>query len=889
MKISKNKSGDTVKVFPKYNIARKEINSISHKSCPGVLGASCFDLFFYANSQIDFFDTDGNILLSNSLDIEFEEDYNLKSDTRLDYIDIEEKFKEALEGNVVELPAIEFYINATSTIWREIKLVPLMEGRETLVVCISTNVSKFKNKEFEYLKLLANTSKKSAKKQLSFVSDQIPFLTYFIKMLPQEIAIYSEDKKLLCSNYKIPEKVFEDTFVSKLAPKSIDMQPFEYLGNKLFVKIKEPYHSEMNSHKDVICVTDMEGKILDISDSVEFSFGESKENLLGNNISKFYQYPKDRDTLLQKVLKEKSISDYALTFKNSHGIVSRHRTNTKLVEDYSRPVLVSSISVEDSSLAKVEHIYRNEEVLQETQRLSCTGSWFYDIGTERFRYSDETKRIFDLEESQIGFKQFMKTIVPKDKFKTLRFFSRVKNQESLQTLECKIVTGKGNTKTLYMEGKLERDYSGNPKRMVGFAQDITKLRFTEKAFQAKQNEIDSLYQSIPAMLITTDSNYDIKIVSTFLLDTLGYQEEDILGKNLQEFLFCDNKALQLDQINNLKNLDADAIDNKGNLLHVRMNIAAKKNSSEDIGYNIVLVDITDKELIHRDLQSKTEELETKVETKTNKLKQTISSLQDENQRNQKLRAQLVKAQLEVSKSLESEQESGELKSRFIDMISHEYRTPLTVIMSSAYILERLANMSDDAKLGKHIDKILNASNAMTGLLDNTLDMVFHNKGDYTFVPALFNLENCIEKVTKEIEIIDGYNHKIKYINTIEDPTLYTDLRLTRLSIYNLVLNAVKYSPKDSKVIIKSEELEGTIIITVQDFGCGIPDCEREMIFAPFYRGNQTGGLVPGTGLGLTVTKNCVSKINGELSFETEEGKGTTFYCKFPKRYLLRTK
>ncbi len=889
MKISKNKLGGTVKVFPKYKSAMAEINSKSTITCPGVLGASCFDIFFYAKSQIDIFDSDGNILLSNSLDIEFEENYNIKSDLRLDYIDIDDKFKEALGGNVVELPAIEFFINANNTIWREIKLVPLMEEKETLVVCISTNVSKFKHKEFEYLKLLANSTKKPINKQLSFVSDQIAFLTYFIKMLPQEIAIYSEDKKLLCSNFKIPERVFEDTFVSKLAPKCNNMQPFEYLGNKLYVKIEEPSQFEMNSHKDIICVTDIEGKILDISDSVKFSFGESKENLLGDNITKFYQYPEDRETLVQKVLKEKSISDYALTFRNSKGIVSRHKTNTKLVDDYSRPVLVSSISVEDSSLAKVEHIYRNEEVLQETQRLSCTGSWFYDITTESFKYSDETKRIFDVDIPQIGFKQFIKTIVPNDKFKTLRFFSRVKNNETLQTLECKVVTGKGNTKVLHIEGKLERDYSGNPKRIVGFTQDITKLRITEKAFQAKQNEIDSLYQSIPAMLITTDSNYVIKTVSKFLLDTLGYQEEDILGKNLQEFIFSESNALQLEQVNKLKNLDVDAIDHGGNLLHVRMNIAAKQNLSEDTGYNIVLVDITDKELMHRDLQYKTEELETKVETKTNKLKQTISSLQDENIRNQKLRAQLVKAQLEVSKSLESEQESGELKSRFIDMISHEYRTPLTVIMSSAYIIERLANMSDDAKLGKHIDKILKASNAMTGLLDNTLDMVFHNKGDYTFVPSLFNLENCIEKVAKEIEIIDGYNHKIKYINTIEDPTLYTDLRLTRLSVYNLVLNAVKYSPKDSKVIIKSEELEGTIIIAVQDFGCGIPDCEQEMIFAPFYRGNQTGGLVPGTGLGLTVTKNCVSKINGELSFETEEGKGSTFYCKFPKRYLLRTK
>jgi signal transduction histidine kinase len=178
---------------------------------------------------------------------------------------------------------------------------------------------------------------------------------------------------------------------------------------------------------------------------------------------------------------------------------------------------------------------------------------------------------------------------------------------------------------------------------------------------------------------------------------------------------------------------------------------------------------------------------------------------------------------------------------------------------------------------------------MTGLLDSTLDMVFQNRHDYQFMPSLFNIDSCLERVIKELEIIDGNSHKIEYINKIEEPTLYTDLRLTRLAVYNIIMNALKYSPKNSTVTIVAEENDGVVTISVKDEGDGIPESEQDMIFTPFYRGSQMGGLVPGTGLGLTVSKSCIEKLNGAITFDTEHGKGSCFYCTFPKRFVLRSK
>ncbi len=889
MKIPKNKPIGIAKIFPRYETFVEKTTDDNISDSLDFILENYNQIFQHSYCQIDVFDSEGNILLTNARHYVPEDDYNILQDQRLDYVDIQDKFSEVMKGNIVYLPAIEYFINATEAIWLEMKLMPVSKNEVIHIVCLSYDISRYKRKEFEYMKHMANNIPVKTKKNVDLMSDHIAFLKYFIKILPIDLAIYNHEKKILCSNYKPQNVITENTFQSQLVPKNTKMHQFDYLGNKLYIKIKEPLTNSLTFHDDILCITDLDGTILDVSESIESHLGESKNSLIGHNILKYYQYPKDRDSLIKRVLKEKSISGVNLALKNKDGKVKRRETNIKLVESDNKTFLVSSLRDSEFSRNEIQKTYRSEELLQETQRFSKTGSWSFDLLTSEFMFSAELERIFELTQPCQCIKCLTRAISIKDKVKTLRFFANLKTSDELQKLECKIITANCTNKILYSEGKLERDYYGNPKRIVGFTQDISELRQYEEEKDDAKSEIDSLYNSIPTMLLNTDSKCRITAVSKFLLDKLGYCKTDITEKYLNELILDQGMPFKIIEIIDTTTLDADIISRSGNLLHVRMTIAPRFENDLKTGYTIVLTDISDKVELNKQLQTKTEDLESSVESKNMTLTQTIKDLKSENDRNRKLQSQLVRAQLELSKSLESEQESGELKSRFIDMISHEYRTPLTVIMSSAYIIERLADMANESKINKHIDKIIKASNAMTGLLDSTLDMVFHNKGDYTFVPALFNVQHCIEKVIREIEIIDGHNHKIIYKNSIVEPTLYTDLRLCRLSFYNILMNAVKYSDIDTEIIVISEEVDEQITISVKDHGCGIPECDAPMIYTPFYRGSQTGGLVPGTGLGLTVTKQCIAKINGSVTYETEENFGTTFYLKFPRRFVMKSR
>ncbi len=876
-----------IKKYSKYE-AFSDNQSNTLRACPAFIGADCFDLFFYAKTQIDVFDRAGDILISNTLYLDHGEPYNILLDPQLELFDLSARFEEVKSGKMIEFPAIEYFINATQSLWLEIKLMPVSDTNDSAIVCISQDVSKYKNKEFELLRNMADkTTHHKPGQQL--ISDHVAFLKYFIKLLPHDVAVFNSEKKLICSNYELKQGVMEESYISSIAPKVSTFKPFTYLGHKFYVQFKDSMPDRLNLHKDVLCVTDIDGMILDISDSAEKYLDEPKSKLIGNNIQNYYKFPKERETIIKKIKQDKSISDYTLTLKNSKGRVFRHLTNIKLIEDFSKPVLVSSLREIDSTSSKLEKVCRSEELLTETQKFSKTGSWTYDLLDGELDFSQQLAVIFDLEPDAIAMRNLIRPIACKDKIRTLRFFANLKSADKQISLECMILTKLGNKKIIYSEGKLEKDYYGNPRRIVGFTQDITKLREFEAEKQTAQNDMTSLYRAIPAMLIQTDELCNIVNASMYCLDKLGYNLNEIKDQPLYELLLKEGKVIDICTLKNATQIDADIIKKDNTLLHVRVNISPIFDRENITGLTVVLSDISDKVQINRELEIKTQDLTNRVEMKAEKLKEMVETLQAENERNKKLQSQLVKAQLEISKTLATEQESSELKSRFIDMISHEYRTPLTVIMSSAYIIERLADINNDQKIPKHIDKIIKASHAMTGLLDSTLDMVFQNRHDYQFMPSLFNLDNCLERVIKELEIIDGNSHKIEYINKIEEPTLYTDLRLTRLAVYNIIMNALKYSPKNSTVTIKAEENDGIVTISVRDEGDGIPESEQDMIFTPFYRGSQMGGLVPGTGLGLTVSKSCIEKLNGTITFDTEHGKGSSFYCTFPKRFVLRSK
>lgn len=278
------------------------------------------------------------------------------------------------------------------------------------------------------------------------------------------------------------------------------------------------------------------------------------------------------------------------------------------------------------------------------------------------------------------------------------------------------------------------------------------------------------------------------------------------------------------------------------------------------------------------------ELEKRVVARTNQLEDALKELQDEIAIRKNIEFELMKSKNEIMIAWEKEKELSELRSRFINMVSHEYRTPLTVVLSSTFLLERALGKNDLSTSSKHLDKIRIAVKQMTHLLENVM-MSGRMEAD-SYEPSLrtFDIAMMIESIIDEIKIIDKFNHPINFIKDLPNSMISADETLFNLVLNNLLNNAVRYSPIGSNVEFYLSQQNDSLKIVVKDNGYGITDKDRKHIFSPFYRG-ETNENTSGTGLGLSLVKRSVDMLKGTIEFDSEVGKGTEFRVFIPVMFI----
>jgi PAS domain S-box-containing protein len=240
--------------------------------------------------------------------------------------------------------------------------------------------------------------------------------------------------------------------------------------------------------------------------------------------------------------------------------------------------------------------------------------------------------------------------------------------------------------------------------------------------------------------------------------------------------------------------------------------------------------------------------------------------------------QRKQAEEEIRKNLQKERELNELKSRFVSMTSHEFRTPLTTILSSAELLERYHDQMSEEKQLIHLHRIQNSTRHMVQLLNAVLLIGKAEASKIPFDPAPIDLMQFCQELVEEFQLI-GSRHTISFFQQ-GTSTGCMDERLLRPIFTNLLSNAVKYSPAGSTIQF-SLVCDGTkATFQVQDQGIGIPlDC-RNRLFESFHRAKNVGNI-PGTGLGLTIVKQCVDLHGGQISVRSEMGRGSTFTVVLP--------
>ncbi|HEY9876720.1 MAG TPA: ATP-binding protein [Candidatus Obscuribacterales bacterium] len=241
-----------------------------------------------------------------------------------------------------------------------------------------------------------------------------------------------------------------------------------------------------------------------------------------------------------------------------------------------------------------------------------------------------------------------------------------------------------------------------------------------------------------------------------------------------------------------------------------------------------------------------------------------------------------KAETDVRNALEKEKELNQLKSRFVSMVSHEFRTPLFTILFSAGLIEKYRfQWTEDKKL-THIQRIQAAAQEMTHLLQDVLIIGQAEAGKIEFNPAPLDLKKMCSEIAEEMQFSVGDRHQIIYSYSEESseklPML--DAKLLRHIISNLLSNAIKYSPEGENIRFEVMCDRETVRFQIQDRGIGIPPEDQKRLFEPFHRATNVS-TISGTGLGLTIVKRSVDLHGGQIDVQSEVGVGTTFRVTLP--------
>jgi len=304
----------------------------------------------------------------------------------------------------------------------------------------------------------------------------------------------------------------------------------------------------------------------------------------------------------------------------------------------------------------------------------------------------------------------------------------------------------------------------------------------------------------------------------------------------------------------------------GTTFPFRLGVSEVQYSGRKI-YTGFIHDISREKEAESRLKEYASHLEELVEERTLSLKESVTALQ--------------LAKEEVSESLEKEKELGQLKSRFVSMASHEFRTPLSSIQLSAVLIEKYAQEFNSPNIKKHIAKIKMAVGNLTGILNDFLSLERLEAGKTEAVFSEFDIIKFAEEITEEMQLVAKENQNIIYQHTGTVSTFRLDQSLLKNCIINLISNAIKYSGENTFIEFNSEIIDKNLIIIIKDNGIGIPESDQKHLFEAFFRAHNTGNI-PGTGLGLNIVSRYVGLMNGSIKFKSLVNQGTSFTLSFPQ-------
>ena len=287
----------------------------------------------------------------------------------------------------------------------------------------------------------------------------------------------------------------------------------------------------------------------------------------------------------------------------------------------------------------------------------------------------------------------------------------------------------------------------------------------------------------------------------------------------------------------------------------------------------LVIDISVRKETQRQIRELNTQLEDKIKIRTRELRETVENLEEEIRRRKE-------AERKIKDALQKEKELNELKTKFLSLVSHEFKTPLSGILTSATLIEKYTQEEQQEKREKHLVTIRNKVHYLNNILNDflSIERLDSGKGQYKYTS--FSLKRLINEVVYNANITLKDGQEIIYPKDIDDVMLHQDEKILELILSNLLGNAIKYSPEDTVIRFGIELKDDNIIFQVEDQGRGIPEKDQKHIFERYFRA-ENALLDQGTGIGLNIARAHLENLNGSIHFSSEENVGTRFVVEVP--------
>ncbi|MFY7670238.1 PAS domain-containing sensor histidine kinase [Tenacibaculum sp. MEBiC06402] len=402
---------------------------------------------------------------------------------------------------------------------------------------------------------------------------------------------------------------------------------------------------------------------------------------------------------------------------------------------------------------------------------------------------------------------------------------------------------------------------------------------------------DTLFEAVSEAVIVVDEFQKIAVVNSSAEEMFGYKKEELLNQHLEILIPQKYKQHHGSHFKNFLGTkekrqmgtgrDLYAMHKEGNVFPIEVGLNPLEIQEEKYIMALV-VDISLRKHQELEILELNTKLENKVKERTRNLKTTVDELEKINRELDEENKKRIEAEQKAKVALKKERELNELKTKFLSLVSHEFKTPLSGILTSSMLLAKYKLTEQQDKREKHLSIINNKVHYLNNILNDFLSIEKLEKGEVNYNLSSFCVKKAIEKTIDNLGMLRKQGQIIIVESEVDEAMIYHDEKIMELTLSNLLSNAIKYSPENATITITLSQNEHETLIQVIDNGFGIPEKDQKNIFQRYFRAENVL-LNQGTGIGLNIVKSHLENLGGTITFVSEENKGSAFTIKLPNK------